>query len=271
LQAYAIKATREAKVHTRWTLPNLPHEDALKSFIAEILDSRRDNAFLRDFTAFHDRIAYCAMINGLSQTLLKIISPGIPDFYQGSELWDFRLVDPDNRQPVDFTKRKVALARMQEGKEAQLICVADGLAKSWRDGRIKLYLIWKALNYRRRHGKLFSQGDFSLATASGIRRENVSGYCRRNEEEWLLVAFPKWLANAGAAENSPSQPQFWGDTHLLLPAAAPASWQNVFTGEELSASKTPSGHTSLRLTELFQYFPVAMLEAANPSGDRASD
>ena len=271
LQAYAIKATREAKVHTRWTLPNLPHEDALKSFIAEILDSRRDNAFLRDFTAFHNRIAYCAMINGLSQTLLKIISPGIPDFYQGSELWDFRLVDPDNRQSVDFTRRKVALARMQQGEEAQLICVADGLAKSWRDGRIKLYLIWKALNYRRRRGKLFSQGDFSLAMASGIRQENASGYCRRKEEEWLLVAFPKWLANAGATENSPSQPQFWGDTHLLLPATAPTSWQNVFTGEELLASKTPSGQPYLRLTELFQYFPVAMLEAANPSRDRASE
>jgi maltooligosyltrehalose synthase len=107
--------------------------------------------------------------------------------------------------------------------------------------------------------------------ASGIRQENVSGYCRRNEEEWLLVAFPKWLANAGAAENSPSQPQFWGDTHLLLPAAAPASWQNVFTGEALSASKTASGQPSLRLTELFRYFPVAMLEAANPSRYRASE
>src|SRR6267143_1343717 len=257
LQAYAVKATREAKVHTRWTLPNLPHEDALKSFIAEILDSRRDNAFLRDFATFHNHIAYCAMINGLSQTRLKIISTGIPEFCEGSELWDFRLVDPDNRQPVDFTKRKVALARMQQGKEAQLTCVADGLAKSWRDGRIKLYLIWKALNYRLRHGKLFSQGDFSLATASGIRQENVSVYCRRKEGEWLLVAFPKWLASAGAVENSPSQPQFWGDTHLLLPATAPALWQNVFTGEELSASKTASGQPSLRLTELFRYFPVA--------------
>jgi len=110
---------------------------------------------------------------------------------------------------------------MQQGKAAQLICVTDRLAKSWRDGRIKLYLIWKALNYRRRHGKLFSQGDFSLGTASGIRQENVSVYCRRKEGEWLLVAFPKWLASAGAVENSPSQPQFWGDTHLLLPATAP--------------------------------------------------
>ncbi|MCU1334915.1 MAG: malto-oligosyltrehalose synthase [Bryobacterales bacterium] len=262
LQEYAIKATREAKVHTRWTLPNLPHEDALKSFIAEILDSRSDNAFLRDFTAFHNRIAYCAMINGLSQTLLKIISPGIPDFYQGSELWDFRLVDPDNRHSVDFTKRKVALARMQQDKEARLIYVADGLAKNWRDGWIQLYLIWKALNYRRRHGQLFSQGDFSPAMASGSRQENVSGYCRRKDEEWLLVAFPKWLANAGAAENSQNQPQFWGDTHLLLPATAPASWQNVFTGEELSASKSTGGQQSLLPTELFQYFPVAMLEGS---------
>src|SRR5262249_47320041 len=136
LQAYAVKATREAMVHTRWTLPNLAHEQALEQYIAQILAAGDDNRFLRDFTAFHERIAYSAMLNGLSQTLLKIISPGVPDFYQGSELWDFRLVDPDNRRPVDFSKRQAALAGMRTAQPSLCICVARDLAQQWRDGRI---------------------------------------------------------------------------------------------------------------------------------------
>src|SRR5258707_1299401 len=104
LQAYAIKAMREAMVHTRWTLPNAAHENALKRFVAAILKPDKNNAFLQDFVAFQQSIAYSGMVNGLSQAVLKIISPGIPDFYQGSELWDLCLVDPDNRQSVEFAK-----------------------------------------------------------------------------------------------------------------------------------------------------------------------
>jgi (1->4)-alpha-D-glucan 1-alpha-D-glucosylmutase len=154
-QAYAIKATREAMVHTRWTLPNTTHENALKKFSAAILKPAQKNAFLRDFIPFQQSIVYSGMVNGLSQTLLKIVSPGIPDFYQGSDLWDLRLVDPDNRQPVDFALRTSILKALRQ-QPSQSVSFAAELTQHWQDGRIKLYAIWKALNFRRKRPELFS-------------------------------------------------------------------------------------------------------------------
>lgn len=259
LQAYAIKATREAMVHTRWTLPNLAHEQALKHFIAQILGD--DNGFLRDFTAFHDRIAYSAMLNGLSQTLLKIISPGVPDFYQGSELWDFRLVDPDNRGPVDFSKRQAALAGMQNPKLSVCICEARELAKNWRDGRIKMYVIWRALNVRRQNAELFSHGEFASLAASGARQGNISAYCRRYGEQAALVVLPKWLQAVHSSASGLSADDFWADTQISLPASESTAWHNLFTGEDLRASPISPGTHSLPMAGLFRHFPVAMLEA----------
>src|SRR5258707_6459895 len=158
LQAYAVKATREAMVYTRWTLPNTAHENALKTFVASVLEPGGSNLFLRDFAAFQRSIGHRGMVNGLAQTLIKIISPGIPDFYQGSELWDLRLVDPDNRQPVDFAKRVSMLAALKQSEASA--SQASELAGHWEDGRTKLYAIWKALNFRRERPELFSKGDF---------------------------------------------------------------------------------------------------------------
>jgi (1->4)-alpha-D-glucan 1-alpha-D-glucosylmutase len=262
LQAYAVKATREAKVHTRWTLPNLEHEEALKQFIAQIIMGEDRSPFFRDFTVFHHRIAHCAMINGLGQTLLKIISPGVPDFYQGSELWDFRLVDPDNRQPVDFAQRKAALTSLQ-GTKSPCVCLAEDLANNWRDGKIKMYVIWKALGFRLQNTDLFSHGDFAPITASGERQENISAYSRRNGEKALLVVLPRWLAAAQASESSMASQEFWADTHVPLSASDPKSWRNVFTGETFSVSQATSPPHSLRIADLLRHFPVAMLEAIN--------
>src|SRR6202034_3869780 len=144
LQAYAVKATREAMVHTRWTRPNLRHEQALQRFVASILKPGSNNRFLRTFSSFQEQVAYYGMINGLSQVLLKISSPGIPDFYQGSELWDLRLVDPDNRQPVDFDKRAAALDSIAHAGSVQAL---HHLSENWRDGCVKLYLIWKTIPF----------------------------------------------------------------------------------------------------------------------------
>ena len=118
LKAYTIKAAREAKVHTRWIAPNLEHENALTAFTEAILDESDHNEFLNDFKKFQARLAYYGALNSLSQVLLKIASPGVPDFYQGTELWDFSLVDPDNRRPVDFHQRAQLLhdLKMKEAK-----------------------------------------------------------------------------------------------------------------------------------------------------------
>src|ERR1700674_1140815 len=176
LQSYAVKAIREAMVHTRWTRPNLAHEEGLKKFIAAILDEKQNTAFLEDFFSFHHDIAFYGMLNSLSQTLLKITAPGVPDFYQGSELWDFRLVDPDNRGTVDFARRIELLNSLKQNLSREKTEFVGELLKNWTDGRIKLYLILKALGFRQEFSQLFTDGDFVPAEISGERSENVTGF-----------------------------------------------------------------------------------------------
>jgi (1->4)-alpha-D-glucan 1-alpha-D-glucosylmutase len=272
LQAYAIKATREAMVHTQWTLPNLPHERALKGFVASILKPGPKNVFLRDFSVFQERVAYFGMINGLCQTLLKIASPGVPDFYQGSELWDLRLVDPDNRQQVDFLKRGDMLARLQQLDQPQPSSSPEELTQNWRDGRIKLYVIWKALNLRRQHEQLFSRGDFVPVKALGTRQENVAAFLRRHEKEWILVVMPRWLARSRHPQSWANGGRFWGNTEIRLPPGTPQSWHDTFTGEEVP-SKNVKGQRSLVVNQLLRRFPVALLKGTKslPSPRSGSD
>ena len=258
LQAYAIKATREAMVHTRWTLPNTAHENALKKFAASILKPGASNPFLRDFVAFQKRLAYSGMINGLSQVLLKIISPGIPDFYQGSELWDLRLVDPDNRQPVDFAKRSSLLAALKEQSQPST-SFAGQLTGQWQDGQIKLFAIWKALNFRREQPDLFSKGDFLQLEVTGPNAEHVLAILRRHKRDWALFVAPRWLARAKETPTSPDPNSFWNETRIRLPDAAPQSWENIFIGENLSMTSTQG---SLTVGEMFLHFPVALLRGS---------
>jgi (1->4)-alpha-D-glucan 1-alpha-D-glucosylmutase len=260
-QAYAVKATREAMVHTRWTLPNTAHENALKKFVASILKTAPTNAFLRDFIPFQERIAYSGMVNGLSQALLKIISPGIPDFYQGSELWDLRLVDPDNRQPVDFAQRSSMLAALKEQSKPGAP-FATQLTRKWQDGRIKLYAIWKALNFRGQHSELFSQGDFLQLEATGPHAEHVLAILRRYKRERALFVAPRWLARAKDAQTGLAPESFWSGTRIRLPDAAPQLWANIFTGED---SSTLGGQASLPVGEMFLHFPVALLSSRKSS------
>jgi (1->4)-alpha-D-glucan 1-alpha-D-glucosylmutase len=260
LQAYAIKATREAMVHTRWTLPNTAHEDALKKFVASILKPGKSNAFLRDFLPFHQNIAYNGMVNGLTQVLMKIVSPGIPDFYQGSELWDLRLVDPDNRQAVDFVQRTSLLEalRQQESPSASL---AAELARNWQDGRIKLYAIWKALNFRREHFELFSKGDFLEVKATGPVAEHILAILRHHKRDWALLVAPRWLARVHEQSANGDRSALCRETKITLPSSAPSSWENIFTGEKISAA-TRDAQKSVDAGETLLHFPVALLNGA---------
>jgi (1->4)-alpha-D-glucan 1-alpha-D-glucosylmutase len=259
LQAYAIKATREAMVHTRWTLPNLSHENALKRFVAGILRPGKNNAFLADFAEFQERISYFGMINSLSQTLLKIISPGVPDFYQGSELWDLHLVDPDNRRPVDFAKRMAMLADIVGAGKRDARVFAQELQDHWRDARIKLYIIWKALNLRTRHPDLFAKGSFVPLTATGTRKENVAAFLRQYKTCSILALVPRWLANATGFKACGVDKHIWQDTQVVLERKAPESWNDVFTGEKAIAIGR-SRHT-LDVAKAFANFPIALLTA----------
>jgi (1->4)-alpha-D-glucan 1-alpha-D-glucosylmutase len=257
LQAYAVKAIREAMVHTRWTRPNLAHEEGLKTFIAAILDKKQNIAFLEDFFSFHRDIAFCGMLNSLSQTLLKIAAPGVPDFYQGSELWDLRLVDPDNRGTVDFARRIQLLTRLKQNASREAAGFAGELLKNWTDGRIKLYLISKALKCRQDFSELFTDGDFVPAEVSGERSQNVTAFFRVSENRQALVLAPKWLAGSGIEQNPSTQGKFWGNTSILLPDNVAASWRNVLTGESVTAQGKQ--HAGLSVSSALKNFPVALL------------
>ncbi len=257
LQAYAVKAIREAMVHTRWTRPNLAHEDGFKKFIASILDEKQNNAFLQDFFSFHRDVAFYGMLNSLSQTLLKITTPGVPDFYQGSEILDLRLVDPDNRGTVDFARRVELLTSIKQNASREAAVFAGELLKNWKDGRIKLYLISKALGCREELSILFGDGDFVPADVSGERSQNITAFFRISQNQQALVLAPKWLAASRMEQNSAAGAKFWGNTSIALPDSVAANWRNVFTGESLAAQG--NRRAGLSVSDALKNFPVGLL------------
>lgn len=196
------------------------------------------------------------MINGLSQTLLKITSPGVADFYQGSELWDFRLVDPDNRGPVDFERRSAALKEITAAGLTESRGTLQALRENWQDGRIKLYLIWKALSFRRTHPDLFCAGEFAALRAAGCHAQNVIAFLRRTPTASALIAVPRWLSQL-LVHNETFD---WCDTHLLLPKHSSPDWTSVLTDQNTTTSRR-NGEPSLMLTELFRDFPVALFQS----------
>ena len=253
LRAYMIKAAREAKAHTTWNAPNTGYENALLSFCESILDDAGENEFLDHFLRAHSRLAYYGALNSLSQLLLKIASPGVPDFYQGTELWEFSLVDPDNRRPVEFRKRVRILKDLRKREAKSLHTLIPELLVDWEDGRIKLYVTYKALNFRRQNRELFLEGEYVPLSCSGARKNNVVAFIRKKEDRWALVAVPRFTAKLG-----PPGERVWGESSLHLPPGAPVSWTNVFTGQPLAI---PDDHRSggLPLNRVFARFPVALL------------
>jgi (1->4)-alpha-D-glucan 1-alpha-D-glucosylmutase len=226
------------------------------------LDTSRPNEFLDDFLRFQDRIAYYGALSSLAQVLLKIASPGVPDFYQGTELWDFSLVDPDNRRPVDFSKRTQILSelkRLEAGDPAQLV---RELLASWADGRIKMYLMWKALEFRRAHARLFEASDYLPLSASGQGREHLLAFARRKGDKWAMVAVPRLIAGLCAPGRPPLGRRVWKDAALNLPPGAPGRWVNVFTGKSLRTFGGP-GSRAMYLCDMFSGFPVALLTGAS--------
>jgi (1->4)-alpha-D-glucan 1-alpha-D-glucosylmutase len=256
LQDHLIKATREAMVHTRWTRPNEQHENALKKFAEQIL-AADNREFLDDFGQFGKRLAYLGFINGLSQALVKIAAPGVADFYQGSELWDLRLVDPDNRGPIDFSKRMSLLEQIENAEKSEE--GMQDLLLNWSDGRIKLYLTWKALCFRREHAGLFQQGELLPLKTAGCHAERVIAFLRRTDDSSVLVAVPRWLSKVGSKMETFSFD--WCDTRVLLNRQTPQRWKNILEPGELSVSSRGE-ETCLMAQDLFQGFPVAFLEAA---------
>ncbi|MFZ0521357.1 MAG: malto-oligosyltrehalose synthase [Candidatus Acidiferrales bacterium] len=260
MKEYVIKATREAMVHTRWTRPNVEHERALTDFVAAIIQPGKRNLFLADFLKFQQKIAYFGMLNGLAQLLLKLTTPGLPDLYQGCELWDLRLVDPDNRRPVDFDRRMKLLEGLEKRGNDKPSILCKELAQNWQDGRAKLYLAWKVLNLRRQYRELFLDGSFLPLQVSGKRAKNVTAFARHKGTQWTLTIVPRWLAQAHAPMKWERMAEFWRDTKIMLPANSPSQWENVLSSDVVVGGSGPKS-CSLGVEQALGNFPVACLRA----------
>ena len=265
LQDYMIKATREAMVHTKWTVPNEKHEKAILDFISSIMKKGEENEFLADFLGFQKNIAFYGALNGLAQVLVKTAFPGVPDFYQGSELWDLRLVDPDNRGPVEFTKRIELLQELCGDRQAPPADI-DELLTHWEDGRIKMFAVCKALGFRMANPALFTNGDYIPLQAAGNKKENVLAFARRLRNAWALTAVPRLSTKLVSVGQAPIGKEVWGTNMLLLPRNAPKDWSNVLTGEKLSSQES-EGESYLYLRDALRTFPVALLIAGSAHSD----
>jgi (1->4)-alpha-D-glucan 1-alpha-D-glucosylmutase len=263
IQAYMLKALHEAKVHTSWINPNPDYDNAVVEFVRRILEEDTNRAFLDDFRAFQAHISHFGLFNSLSQTVLKLAAPGVPDTYQGTELWDFSLVDPDNRRPVDYTMRRrmleeLRLAALAAGGDLREL--ARGLLAAKEDGRIKLFVTSRALHCRRDHPGLLSAGEYLPLAAAGAKARHLFAFARRARGCWAVIAVPRLVTQlAPDAAQPPLGESVWEDTRIDLSRVDPnIAWRNVFTGETLTSSHQ-DGKPSLTAAELFSHFPVALL------------
>ncbi len=262
IKDYMLKALREAKVNTSWKNPNVTYENAMMDYIEIILKNVRGNQFLKDFHIFQKKISHCGMYNSLSQTLLKITSPGIPDFYNGTEIWDFSLVDPDNRRPVNYDIRINIIGELKRREsELPLYELARELTTLRENGKIKLYLIYKSLNYRMRNRELFEKGEYIPLSAIGEKNYNICTFARRIDSENVIIATPRFFTKLiPQTDILPFGREVWKDTSIVIPFAEyGVKYRNIFTGEIVTTEER-DGTVLLLLSDIIKNFPVALLE-----------
>lgn len=260
MQAYVLKAAKEAKVNTSWINPDVAWDEALVAFVGRIL---RDSAFVQELLPLQRRIAEAGIYHSLTQVVIKIASPGVPDIYQGCEGWDLSLVDPDNRRPVDFDRLGASLQAMRErldrGPEARLELVRE-LWRERRDGRVKQYVTWQSLQLRRAHSDLFLHGEYVPVECAGPRGSHTIALSRRRGFSQAIAVGPRLVARLLADRESGQS--LWDGCYLLLPGGSGGvGWVDVFTGR-VHRPVLRRGQQTLPLSELFAELPVALLHPA---------
>jgi (1->4)-alpha-D-glucan 1-alpha-D-glucosylmutase len=264
IDGYMMKAVREAKVRTTWTDPDECFEQALRADIEALLAPDRSPRFLDDLEWFVARIARAGLWNALGRTVLHLASPGVPDLYQGDELWNFALVDPDNRRPVSFEHRRRLLEEVERGTagdfEARARFLADLVANP-EDGRIKLHVVRAALAARKERPAAFRSRTYALLEAAGPSAGRVIAFGRGEGTERLVAVTPRFLAGQVLKGGVPTDPALWDGTDLPLPAGWPSRWTCVLSGRSLQSEPA----RGLRVAELFGILPVALLCAATDS------
>lgn len=258
LRAYAVKAAREARLRTSWLDPSAEYEAALEAFINGLLDPSRSAEFQREFIPLQRRAAFTGMLNSLAQVVLKVASPGVPDLYQGAEMWDFSLVDPDNRRAVDFARRRAALDQLPADGAAPSPDLRADLRNRWPDGRLKLWVTAACLRARRAHAALFLDGAYQPLHATGDRAAHLCAFARTLGDHAAVAIAPR-LTSAIAAPPEFPLGEKWGQTTIPLPDASPGPWLNVFDGRTIPAEG------AINAADALAHLPCALLIRAAPA------
>jgi (1->4)-alpha-D-glucan 1-alpha-D-glucosylmutase len=258
IEQYMVKAAREAKEHTSWVNTRAEYEGALIQFVRGVLDRCPTNRFYEDFRQFHPTIARAGALNSLSQTLLKMTSPGVPDIYQGNELLDLSLVDPDNRRPVDYKNRYEMLSRIQTAGLDELKAAAFRDWDTTQSSAAKLLLIAKVLGLRKREADLFESGSYSPLEVVGEDAQHLGAFERTYEGRSAIVVVPRLWATLLEGGKSSQDSSLWGDMRVLIPQAASACYRNVVTAECVSVRRD-GDRKHLLVSEILRMFPVGLL------------
>jgi (1->4)-alpha-D-glucan 1-alpha-D-glucosylmutase len=266
LEHYMMKVMREAKVHSSWLSPDEEYEKAVYRFVAAILDPRRASRFTQVFEPFQARIAELGIYNSLAQLAIKITAPGVPDFYQGDELWDLNLVDPDNRRPVDFDLRRQCFEDIGEMTPSELLATRV-------DGRIKMHVMHRALQARAQFRHVFETGDYVGLETRGARKDSLFAFARRmpsssDDRAMTITCVPRLIASlVPDGTTLPLGQGVWKDTRVELWGADNGSpvetFREVFTGATVVPDRTATGR-SINASALFDTFPVALLVPSSP-------
>jgi (1->4)-alpha-D-glucan 1-alpha-D-glucosylmutase len=275
IETYMRKAIREAKVHTSWITQNREYESAVSAFVERTLKGEGAPAFLASFVPFARHAGRLGFVNSLSQLVLKLVVPGVPDFYQGTELWDLSLVDPDNRRPVDFAQRQALLADLEPwlaravagavntGEGSDLTAAVASMLDEWPDGRIKLFVTACGLRLRRTHQTLFSTGAYVPLPDAGLHSGHLVACARQHGPDVIIAIVPRLTGALGrGASPLPIGSETWADTRVWLPEQwASQRLRHLLTGEEIMPAKAVSGGAWLLASRALHTCPVALLSA----------
>lgn len=268
LRNYMSKAVKEAKVHSSWVSPNAAYEEGVSGFVEKTLSGPTARRFLATFLPFQQRLARLGMVVSLAQVVLKIASPGVPDFYQGTGLWDLSLVDPDNRRPVDYSQRVHELEAMEPWLTEQTPRSIEDQAEflnellgTWWDGRVKLYTTACGLRLRRRLRDVFLDGEYIPLEIEGEGSDHVIGLARRHGDQCVLAVVPRLIQElSGDSQTLPISPESWRSTRIVLPEGLARPYRNQFSGERLTPNVI-NDRAGLLVADCLRFFPVALFQS----------
>ncbi|MFP4162808.1 MAG: malto-oligosyltrehalose synthase [Chitinispirillaceae bacterium] len=254
IQQYMLKAVREAKFHTGWITPDTEYEGVLHDFINNILDKDKNARFFDEFKGLQSKIAWYGVFNSLSLQILKNCAPGVPDYYRGTELWDFSLVDPDNRRPVDFDLRRILLSQVSELTSSDFPDFISEALENSHDARIKMFIIHTLLNHRNENSEFYECAHYEVLRTEGRFKRNLFAFRRHYKDKQLVVIVPRFLSEVAAQGRLPLGTEVWRDSVVKLRDGMGERYTHLLTGK-----KTVANDGSVSVGEVFGDFPGAVL------------